>query len=574
MPAFAAEPVNLGQLWSLAAPLWLTFWGLVVLLLDVALMRGASSPSRRKRLGLLSLLGPIGVLVLLLTPLLVPSEVVSDPDPTLFYGTIAGDLLTQSFHALIALLLAMVLGLSLTWDFTEHWGPYYALMLWAGVGMMILVSAEELLILLISLEMMTICLYLASAFEKSRLRSSEAGMKYFVYGSVCSALFLFGLSLIYGLTGTTHLDGIRKVLLDRVGGEVSLGLAGDVLGGTAVLLVLVGFGFKIAAVPFHQWAPDTYEGAPAPVSAWIASGSKVAGFVALMKVFLHALGPWAGTAGTEGAGGWVLILALIAAITMTFGNLAALGQRNLKRLLAYSSIAHAGYILVGVVAAAVTIRVGSTRGETAGSVLFYLVIYSLTTVGAFAVAAWLASDKGRDDIDDLNGLGFSSPGLAACIVVLMLSLIGMPPTAGFFAKLYLFLEVLNADPTARPLLLTLVALALVNSVISAFYYARVLRAMFLRQGDRAPKPATRGVAWPIGLATLVALGFGLAPTPLLDAMRTAGSSMLAITLPATDLDRDRERSAPAAIPSAATANPESAPTFAPAPRIATAHRRP
>ncbi|MEW4568482.1 NADH-quinone oxidoreductase subunit N [Tautonia sp. JC769] len=568
MPAFAAEPVNLGQLWSLAAPLWLTLWGLVVLLLDVALMRGASGPSRRNRLGLLALLGPIGVLALLLAPLLVPSAGFSDLDPTLFYGTIAGDLLTQSFHALIALLLAMVLGLSLTWDFTEHWGPYYALMLWAGVGMMVLVSAEELLILLISLEMMTICLYLASAFEKARLRSSEAGMKYFVYGSVCSALFLFGLSLIYGLTGTTHLDGIRKVLLDRVGGEVSLGIAGDVLGGTAVLLVLVGFGFKIAAVPFHHWAPDTYEGAPAPVSAWIASGSKVAGFVALMKVFLHALGPWAGTAGTDGAGGWVLILALIAAITMTFGNLAALGQRNLKRLLAYSSIAHAGYILVGVVAAAVTIRADSTSGETAGSVLFYLVIYSLTTVGAFAVAAWLVSDTGRDDIDDLNGLGVHAPGLAACIVVLMLSLIGVPPTAGFFAKLYLFLEVLNADPTARPLLLTLVALALVNSVISAFYYARVLRAMFLRRGDRAPRPAPRGIAWPIGLATLAAVGFGLAPTPLLDSMRMAGSSMLAITLPPTDLDRDRDRNRPA--PSAAAATP----IAAPAPGIATAHRLP
>ncbi|WP_169979954.1 NADH-quinone oxidoreductase subunit N [Tautonia rosea] len=564
MPAFAAEPVNLGQLWSLAAPLWLTLWGLVILLLDVSVMRGMSSPSRRKRLGLLAMLGPIGVLVILLTPLLVPSAVVSDPDPTYFYGTIAGDLLTQSFHALIALLLVMVLGLSLTWDFTEHWGPYYALMLWAGVGMMILVSAEELLILLISLEMMTICLYLASAFEKSRLRSSEAGMKYFVYGSVCSALFLFGLSLIYGLTGTTHLDGIRKVLLERVGGEVSLGLAGDVLGGTAVLLVLVGFGFKIAAVPFHQWAPDTYEGAPAPVSAWIASGSKVASFIALMKVLLHALGPWAGTAGTEGAGGWVLILALISAITMTFGNFAALGQRNLKRLLAYSSIAHAGYVLVGVVAAAVTIRAGSTSGETAGSVLFYLVVYSLTTVGAFAVAAWLISDKGRDDIDDLNGLGLASPGLAACIVILMLSLIGMPPTAGFFAKLYLFLEVLNADPTARPLLLGLVALALINSVVSAFYYARVLRAMFLRQADRSPRPAPRSVSWPIGLATLAVVGFGLAPTTLLETMRMAGSSMLAINSPTTD--RDRDRSGPAAISSAATAASESDPT----PRIAVA----
>jgi NADH-quinone oxidoreductase subunit N len=534
MPPLAAEPVDLGQFWYLASPIWLAAWGLAVLLLDVALTRRSPGPSRRSTLGRLAMLGPVGVFVLLLWPVAFPSEAVADPDPSLFYGTIAGDLLALSFHGLIALLLAMVIGLSMSWDFTEHWGAYFALILWAGAGMMVLVSSEELLILLLSLEMMTICLYLASAFEKSKLRSAEAGMKYFVYGSVCSALFLFGLSFIYGLTGTTHLDGIRRALLDRADGDPGLGLSGDVLGASAVVLLLVGFGFKVAAVPFHQWAPDAYEGAPAPVSAWIASGSKVASFVAFMKVFLHAVGPWSGSGGGDGGGigvGWVWVVALLAAITMTFGNLAALGQRNLKRLLAYSSIAHAGYLLVGVVAAAVSIRAGSSSGQVAGAVLFYLVVYGLTTVGAFAVACWLAYDKGRDDLDDLNGLGFESPGLAACIVVLMLSLIGVPPTAGFFAKLYLFLEVLEADPSARPLLLGLVALALVNTVVSVFYYAKVLRAMFLRRADRRPRPAPRGVSWSIGLAGLVAVGFGLAPTPLIDSMRMAGDSMLAITLP-------------------------------------------
>lgn len=541
MPPSAARPIDPEHLWSLAPEILLTLWGLVVLLVDVGLLRGRSGEARRDVLGPLALLGPVGVLALLLAPAFAgPGDVGADPDPTILYGTLAADLLTLSFNGLIAVLLAMVVGMSMAWEFTEHWGAYFALLLWSAVGMMLLIAAEELLILFLSLELMTICLYLLAAFEKSRRRSAEAGMKYFVYGSVASALFLFGLSLVYGLTGTTHLDGVRKVLLDRAGGSGAPGLAGDVIGATAVLLMLVGFGFKLAAVPFHQWAPDAYEGAPAPVSAFIASGSKIAGVVALMKVFLHAFGPWAGAVGGVGNGGWVLILGVIAAVTMTYGNLAAMAQRNLKRLLAYSSIAHAGYILVGVLAAAVTTRSGSSAAQTAGSVLFYLVIYGLTTVGAFAAAAWLARDRGRDDLDDLDGLGYRSPGLAACIVVLMLSLIGMPPLAGFFAKLYMFMEVLNAESAARTTLLVLVVVALVNSVISAFYYARVLRAMFLRRPEPGGPavgtgPAPRGIAWPIGLSALVAVAFGLYPAPLVESMRAAAGAMLAITLPQAEV---------------------------------------
>jgi NADH-quinone oxidoreductase subunit N len=543
MPPYAARPIDPEHLWFIAPEILLTIWGLVVLLVDVGWFRGRSAEARRSAIGTLALLGPIGVLVVLLAPAFAgPGDVGADPDPTILYGTLSGDLLSAGFNGLIALLLAMVIGMSMVWEFTEHWGAYFALLLWSAVGMMLLIAAEELLILFLSLELMTICLYLAAAFEKTSRRSAEAGMKYFVYGSVASALFLFGLSLLYGLTGTTYLDGVRKVLLDRAGGSDAIGLSGDVIGATAVLLMLVGFGFKVAAVPFHQWAPDTYEGAPAPVAALIASGSKLASFVALMKVFLHALGPWAGAVGGVGNGGWVLILGAIAALTMTYGNLAALAQRNLKRLLAYSSIAHAGYMLVGVLAAAVTVRSGSSANQTAGSVLFYLVVYSMTTVGAFAAAAWLVRDRGRDDLADLDGLGYRSPGLAACIVVLMLSLIGMPPLAGFFAKLYMFMEVLNAESAARATLLVLVIVALVNSVISAFYYARVLRAMFLRrpEADQTPAPDAapppRGVAWPIALATLVAVGFGLYPTPLVESMRAAAAAMLAINLPPVEKD--------------------------------------
>ena len=525
-------PPDLEQIRAILPEILLTAWGLAVLLLDVGPLRERSAETRRTVLGMISIGGAAAVLGLLLIPAFGgPGGAPSDLDPTHFGGTIADDFMTQVFNGLIALLLGLVVGLSMARDFTEHWGAYYALLIWAAVGMMTLIAAEELLILFLALEMMTICLYLVSAFEKGRRRSSEAALKYFVYGSVASSFFVFGLSLLFGIAGTTHLDGIRRALLARAGLDLGAGLVGDLAGGMAMLLILVGLGFKIAAVPFHQWAPDAYEGAPAPVSAWIASGSKVAGLIALMKVFLHAIGPWEGALAPNARGGWVALLALIAAASMTFGNLAALPQRNLKRLLAYSSIAHAGYMLVGVVAAAVTIRAAPDAVEVAGAVLFYLAVYAVTTVGAFGLAAWLSRDLGGDDVDDLDGLGAASPGLAACVAILMLSLIGVPPLAGFFAKLAIFLEVLNAPSPARGLLIGLVALALVNTVISAFYYARVLRAIFLRRSDRPHRPAPRAVAWPIVLATLVAVGFGLRPAPLADLMRAAAGSMLRITLP-------------------------------------------
>ncbi len=225
-------------------------------------------------------------------------------------------------------------------DFTEDWGEYYALLFWATVGMMLLTAAEELLTLFLTLETMTIGLYLCTAMEKTRRRSAEGALKYFVYGSVSSAIFLFGLSLLYGISGSTQLSSIRQAIFPEGGGDVT-GLKGNLAGATAVLLMLVGFGFKVAAVPFHQWAPDAYEGAPAPVTAWIATGSKMASFVALMKVLLTALAPWSSAVAAASSPGWIGIVVVLSAVTMTYGNFAALAQRNFKRMLAYSSIAHA-----------------------------------------------------------------------------------------------------------------------------------------------------------------------------------------------------------------------------------------
>ncbi len=533
--------VDFRDFWHLAPAIVLSVWGLVVLLTDLALAGRMSAPARRRTIGWLTLAGVALALLAAAglmevqqlaqaetqgtTGWLSPSlaEYFGRPAGAIFLGTLSADLQTVIFDVLFISMLGLVVWMSMAWSFTEDWGEYYALLTWATVGMMLLAASEELVTLFLTLETMTICLYLTTAFEKTRRRSPEGGLKYFVYGSVSSALFLFGLSLLYGLTGTTQFEAIRTALASETG--AGTGLSGNLAGATALLLMLVGFGFKIAAVPFHQWAPDAYEGAPAPVTALIATGSKLASFVALMKVFLHALQPWSHPSNELLGPGWLGVIAIVAAVTMTYGNFAALAQRNFKRMLAYSSIANAGYMLVGVAAASVSIR----GPEAAGAVLFFLVVYGFTNIGAFAVAAWLVRDRKTDDIDDLNGLGMQSPLLAICILVLMLSLIGIPPFAGFFGKLYMFMEALRQQHAeTRLTLIGLVALGLMNSVVSAFYYVRVLKAMFLREpgGSRRLGLAGRSIEIPIAIGALVAIVFGIYPGPLISVMQAAAVPML------------------------------------------------
>jgi NADH-quinone oxidoreductase subunit N len=532
-----AETFHPGDFALLTPEIFLAVWGLLVLLADLGFYRRLSADDRRNRVGRLALIGAVLGLLVAALPLMVRfdaygmgkwlnlagKDYISDPDVFLFYGSISSDLATESITVLLAGLFALVVWMSSTWSFTEEWGEYYALLFWATVGMMLLQASEELLTLFLTLETMTICLYLATAFEKTKRRSAEGALKYFVYGSVSSALFLFGLSLTYGLTGSTQFFAIRLAVQPTSGNLT--GLSGNVVGATAVLLMLVGFGFKVAAVPFHQWAPDAYEGAPAPVTAWIATGSKIASFIALMKVLLYALGPWSSATGSATTPGWIGVVAVLSAASMTYGNFAALAQRNLKRLLAYSSIAHAGYMLVGVAAAGVSVK----REESAGSVLFYLVAYSFANIGAFALASWLAKDKGSEQIDDLNGMAYRYPVLATCTLLLMLSLIGLPPLAGFMGKLYMFMEALDEGRahTSRLTLLWLVALGLFNSVVSAFYYVRVLKAMFLRPESGPPLgPPPTPVAASIILATAVTLFLGVMPGPVINWMKGAAVTML------------------------------------------------
>lgn len=534
-------PANLGtfhpsDFFAIAPEISLAVWGLLVLLADVMIFRFRPPEARVRGVSRLAITGALVAFGLSVLQLAIRFDLfglqesfnyaridyLGEPDPILFFGTLSSDMLSEFFKLLLTGMLVLVVWFSTTSPFTEDWGEYFALIFWATIGMTLLVASEEFLTLFLTLETMTICLYLATAFDGSRRRSAEGALKYFVYGSVSSALFLFGLSMIYGLTGSTQFFAIRQAI-EPLSGQ-SGGLSGNIAAATAVLLVLVGFGFKVAAVPFHMWAPDAYEGAPAPVTAWIATGSKVASFIALMKVLLNALGPWAASPGSLLSPGWIGIIAVLSAASMTYGNLAALAQTNLKRMLAYSSIAHAGYMLVGVVAAGVSVK----SAESAGAVLFYLLVYSFANLGAFALAAWLARDKGTEQISDLNGLGYKYPVLAACVLLLMLSLIGLPPLAGFFGKLYMFMEALDERREGRLTLIWLVAIGLLNSVISAFYYVRVLKAMFLRDpSGTAMSPPPTSVAATIILGTVVTLALGISPGPMINLMRSASVPMLA-----------------------------------------------
>jgi NADH-quinone oxidoreductase subunit N len=417
-------------------------------------------------------------------------------DPYLFFGTLSGDLLNELFNPLYVVLLGLVIGMSMSWTFTNDWGEYFALLFWSTVGMMLLTASEELLTLFLTLETMTICLYLCTAFEKSRRRSAEGGLKYFVYGSVSSALFLFGLSLLYGLTGSTQFSAIRQALYPASGGDAT-GLSGNVAGATAVLLMLVGFGFKVAAVPFHMWAPDVYDGSPTPVTGYMATAVKAAAFAALLRVLAEAF---------PAVPAWRDIVWWLAAATMVGGNLIALAQRTVKRMLAYSSIAHAGYVLVAVAA-------GTSQG--AAAFLFYLVAYTLTTLAAFALLAAKGRDGERDvRIDDLAGLSQTRPWLAVALAISMLSLLGFPGTAGFIGKWYILVAATGAGQTA------LAALLVLTSVISAGYYLPVIMAMYMQPEPAAEAHAgvTLGRLGALAVAGCVAgqLILGVRPNRLLD----------------------------------------------------------
>ena len=387
---------------------------------------------------------------------------------TLFGGMLVITPLTSLFKIICIVLALFTVLLTTSENSLRHRGEYVAIILLATVGLMLLVGSEELLMIFIGLELLGLSLYVMAAFNKSDVRSAEAGLKYFLFGSTSSAFTLFGISLIYGMSGATGLAAISEKL--ATGFPTSSGLLA-----IGVVMTLVGFSFKIAAAPFHLWAPDAYQGAPVPSAAFIASGSKVASFVVLGKIVLVGFAPVHGSAAWHGmVAGWSPLLAILAAFSILLGNLVALAQSNVRRLLAYSAVAHGGYTLIGLVA-------GGRDGFSAA--LFYTTTYAITLVGAFGVVGFVRRETGGDDLSNFSGLCSRSPLLAGCMAIFMLSLAGIPPLAGFFGKFYLFSAALHAGPSHG--LLWLVALALLGSFISLYYYLMVLKFIFVDKRAKA-----------------------------------------------------------------------------------------
>ena len=379
---------------------------------------------------------------------------------------------------------------------------YYALVLFSVSGMMLLASTMELITIYISLELTALPIAALAAFLRDG-RSSEAGMKFLILSGISSALLLYGMVLVYGLTGSTMLPDIAL----QLGG---VDLTDALLVGVG--LMIAGFGFKITAVPFQMWAPDVYEGSPTPVTAFLSVASKAAGFAVILRVFYIAF-PMDGLS-LE----WSLTFAVLAALSMTLGNLVAIAQSNIKRMLAYSTVAHAGYLMVGLAAARAT---GDQGVIGPLGVLFYLGGYAATNLAAFSAVIAISARIGSDNIDDFAGMGRRAPYLAAALAFAMVSLIGVPPTVGFMVKVYIFGAAVNSD------LAWLAVFGVVNSVISAYYYLRVVKVMYLLP---APIEERLSSGLPIRLAllgtTAAVLVFGVYPTPLLKLATTAASVLV------------------------------------------------
>ena len=413
-------------------------------------------------------------------------------------GTLVVSELNTSFSIVIVVLTALIVLVSMDFDVGRHVGEYYATLLFGAIGMMLLVSTEELITIFVALELTSISLYILTAFHKGALRSQEAAVKYFMFGAISSAFLLFGLSYIYGVTGETNLRAIAQALQAKGAGPLlAVGL----------LFVIIGFGFKVAVVPFHLWAPDAYEGAPTPVTAFIATGSKVASFVVFAKVVLLGFPEMVGSAfWGEFRSGWTMLLAATAAASMILGNCVAIVQRNVKRLLAYSSIAHAGYIFIGLIA---TTRMGAT------SVLFYIIVYALTNLGAFGVVAALASRVGGDDMEHFDWMARRAPLLSLLMLVFVLSLAGIPPLGGFFGKFYLFAAAVQRDAQHFGLV-WLVALGILMSAVSLYYYLILLKHIYVMPARDESAIATPGyLNLTLAVVALAVIALGVFPQPIL-----------------------------------------------------------
>jgi NADH-quinone oxidoreductase subunit N len=496
--------IELSDFYYLLPELVLTAGALLLLLADLMTPRDRQSILAGVALGVL---GATAIALWL----------VSDAHELVSNGLVSVDRFALFFKVIFLASAALTILMSVRYLEVEgtRAGEYYFLILCATLGMMFMAGGTDLITLFIGLETMAISFYILTGYIKPSRRSNEAAVKYFLLGAFSLGILLYGMSLLYGLSGTTNLRSVATAL---VGKETDPRLA------LAVILVVAGMGFKIAAVPFHMWAPDVYEGAPTPITGFLSVGSKAASFAMLLRIFIESL-PAMKISIVEGARvgpvvGWSMMFYILAVVTMTVGNFAALTQSNLKRMLAYSSIAHAGYLLIGVVT-------GTSRGVTA--MLIYLFVYAFMQLGAFTVLALMRrEDVVGDELKDLNGLFFRQPFAAIAMLLFMLSLGGIPPTAGFMGKFWLFSAAIESG------YVWLAVIGVLNSAVSLYYYIRIVVFMMLRNEPAGSEPKqTPPLAFALGVAVIATLLLGVYPQPLFEFAQASAQTLGVATVTQT-----------------------------------------
>jgi NADH-quinone oxidoreductase subunit N len=420
--------------------------GLIALTLDLTVMQHHALASRWKMGAIIACAGcAVAILLIALRP----------EQTSLYDGMLVVAPLARLMQTVLAAFTMLAVLLSVGSEFTKHVGEYLAVVLFATAAMMILVSTQNLLVIFAALELLSLSLYVLTAFNKRSRQSAEGALKYFLFGGMAAAFFLFGISLLYGLSGSIELGEIAAVIQMQ---PFTPMLA------VAIVMIVTGLGFKVAAAPFHLWAPDAYQGAPSPSAGFIASSSKIASFF-LFAVVLE-IGLAAGSGGQRNPQ-WTSLLIVIAAVSMLVGNLAAIVQSSVRRLLAYSAIGHAGYILLGILA---------NNAPGLRALIYYVITYGLAAIGAFGVLAAL-DREGADRVTDFAGLYWRAPWLSFCMLIFLLSLAGIPPLAGFLGKFYIFSSALYSGQS----LLWLVILAIAMSAVSLYYYLRVLKQVYVRE---------------------------------------------------------------------------------------------
>jgi NADH-quinone oxidoreductase subunit N len=483
----------------------LTILAMVILLID------SYRPDAKSNIGYVT---AISMAALAVAAVLIPAWIPAANQSELVWGgMIRHDSLSQIFKVMILLGGAITSLLAIRDSDVGQKGEFYLIITISTLGGTLLAAAADLIMVFVALETVSIPLYILAGFSRRDKRSSESGLKYFLFGSFASALLLYGFSLLFGFTGQTRLDLIAESLMSGTS------MVGDNLfpALVALLLVLVGFGFKVSAAPFHFWTPDVYEGAPTPVTAFLSVASKAASFAVLMRFFLGVFPDGLNLDGQSVQMFWTNLITVISVLSMTLGNVLALRQENMKRMLAYSSIAQAGYALIGIAALG-----GTDTSYAISSVAFYLFMYTFSNLLIFAGIVQFAESAGTEKISEYAGMQRRSPWLATAMTIGLLSLAGIPPAAGFFGKFFLFQAALEAN------LVGLAIIGVLNSIVALYYYLVVIKIMWVDKGVDEDKPIQlpTAMAWSLGISTAVVLWLGVLPQDVINWAREGAAAII------------------------------------------------